>query len=215
VTFTAGRFPTSLALYGFNCTVAQVRLVTTVGELFVAPPTPAPTPAPTPRPTPRPTPVPTAVPTPSPTPVSVSFPGAPSVMASAALTVEMTTSSTDSPTPDSVETAASWIESSAAIPTIGGIAGGVAGCTLLGIAAYCIVRRRRRGNMGMSAGLTEMHTARADSQRALNAGGGVHYAIAPVAEPRSHYLEHAGEFKVAQSEPHHYAALSATEAGER
>jgi hypothetical protein len=71
VTFTAGRFPTSLALYGFNCTVAQVRLVTTVGELFVAPPTPAPTPAPTPRPTPRPTPLPpgaTLPPPPPPTP---------------------------------------------------------------------------------------------------------------------------------------------------
>ena len=64
-------FPTSLALYGFNCTVAQVRLVTTIGELFVAPPTPAPTPAPTPRPTPKPTPLPpgaTLPPPPPPTP---------------------------------------------------------------------------------------------------------------------------------------------------
>lgn len=137
---------------------------------------------------------------------------------SAALTVEIATRSTDSMT-DSAETAvANWIDSAAAIPTIGGVAVGVAGCALLGIAAYCLIQRqRRRGNMRQSAGPTEMHTARADSQRALSATGdpGAHYAIVPVAKPSSHYLEHAGEFKVAQSKPHHYAALSATEAGER
>jgi hypothetical protein len=130
------------------------------------------------------------------------------------------TGNTDSTTPGSAETAgANWIDSAAAIPTIGGVAGGVAGCTLLGIAAYCIARRRRRGNVAQSAAPTEMHTARADSQRALSAAGGdpgAHYGIVSVAKPSSHYLEHAGEFKmVAQSEPHQCAALSATEAGER
>jgi hypothetical protein len=158
---------------------------------------------------------------------NISSSGAPTVMEttivavassiSAALPVAITTG-TDSMTPDNAETAGvNWIDSAAAIPTIGGVAGGVAGCTLLGIAAYCIARRRRRGNVAQSAAPTEMHTARADSQRALSAAGdpGAHYGIVPVAKQSSHYLERAGEFKVAQSEPHHYAALSATEAGER
>lgn len=70
--------------------------------------------------------------------------------------------------------------------------------------------------MRQSAGPTELHTAR--SQRALSYAddpAGALYGIVPVANPSSHYLEHAGEFKAAQSKSDHYTTLSATEAGER
>jgi hypothetical protein len=95
--------------------------------------------------------------------------------------------------------------------------GSVLVAVLVFVGVYCVGVRRRRSNVAQSAAPTEMHTARADSQRALSAAGdpGAHYGIVQVANPSSHYLEHAGEFKVAQSEPHHYAALSATEAGEQ
>jgi hypothetical protein len=137
---------------------------------------------------------------------------------SAAITLEVTAVSADSTTPGSAETAnANWIDSAAAIPTIGGVVGGLAGCVLLGIGAYCVGLRRgrRRRNNPQSAVPTEMHTARADSSRTLSTGGdsGAHYGTVPAPKPSSHYLEHAGEFKVAQSEPL-YVALSAAEAGE-
>jgi FtsZ-interacting cell division protein ZipA len=95
--------------------------------------------------------------------------------------------------------------------------GSVLVAVLVFVGVYCIVRRRHRGNMAQSAVPTEMHSARADSQRALSNADdpGAHYGIVSVAKPSSHYLEHAGDFKVPQSEPHHYAALSAAEAGER
>jgi hypothetical protein len=95
--------------------------------------------------------------------------------------------------------------------------GSVLVAVLVFVGVYCVGVRRRRGNVAQSAAPTEMHTARADSLRALSAAGdpGAHYGIVQVANPSSHYLEHAGEFKVAQSEPHQYAALSATEASEQ
>ena len=93
------------------------------------------------------------------------------------------------------------------------VVGSVLIAVLVLAGVYCVGLRRRR----QSAGPTELHTARADSLRALSIAEdpGAHYGIVPAAKPSSHYLKHAGEFKVAQSDPHNYAALSATEAGEQ
>jgi hypothetical protein len=94
---------------------------------------------------------------------------------------------------------------------VGIVVGGVCCALISALVLVAIVRSRGKSDVRSDRKSAEFGVP---LDRAAD-DPGAQYGILPVAKPSSHYLEHAGDFKVAESESPHYAVLSATEAGER